>query len=485
MKGDGTALCFLWDTESYSERGDADAQEATRANAHGAVGVNALFNPLQITLAGRFLVSPEPWAAEKAVSAGCIVITPGGLLYQCARGGTTDASEPTWGGATVTDGTVTWTKRATQYECLRGVRDLFDDFFHAGILRLYLDDDRYIFAQCVGRNFPGWDGLETSLEWDATFSCFDPRKWGEAENSEGSTVAPATALWTSNTPYTAADTVLFPSDSARKYECAVSGRSGPAGPVTPWSAPVWAANRDYGLGDYCRPGIANGLRYRCTRAGTSGSTPPTWPVTGTVDDPDAGGCQWTAEAVFADDNAPEWQALTAYPSGAVMRPDPPTGWLYVCTRAGTSGATMPTLPETEGATVDDPDAGGCRWTAKKAAEWEYADLATQRTVTLTVEYAGNAPGEPTIRLTVPAAALDIAVANLDTAQEFVIRGTPDAAGDLDIDCAEGMVTLGGADAMHLFDGEFLTLAPGTNRIRAQWNEPGPTVVQALWRERWW
>lgn len=58
---------------------------------------------------------------------------------------------------------------------------------------------------------------------------------------------------------------------------------------------------------------------------------------------------------------PTWQAGTAYSLGAYRSPTSPTGVLYKCTTAGTSGASEPTWTTTLGATVSD---GTAVWTAE-------------------------------------------------------------------------------------------------------------------------
>jgi len=44
------------------------------------------------------------------------------------------------------------------------------------------------------------------------------------------------------------------------------------------TAPAWAPNTAYSLGDKITPTTKNGNVYECTTAGTSGSTEPTWPT---------------------------------------------------------------------------------------------------------------------------------------------------------------------------------------------------------------
>ncbi len=52
-------------------------------------------------------------------------------------------------------------------------------------------------------------------------------------------------------------------------------------------------------------------------------------------------------------SAPTWAASTAYSVGDVVIPTTTNGHMYVCTAGGTSGASEPTWPTTDGATVTD------------------------------------------------------------------------------------------------------------------------------------
>lgn len=54
-----------------------------------------------------------------------------------------------------------------------------------------------------------------------------------------------------------------------------------------------------------------------------------------------------------------WTASTAYTVGQTIVPTSPNGRLYQCTTAGTSAATQPTWPTTDGGTVTD---GTAVWT---------------------------------------------------------------------------------------------------------------------------
>lgn len=91
--------------EAQSVKPDRHYQLGTSSNnLTGARGISAL----------SFSVTATTWAATTAKVAGNLVqpVTTPLYAYRCTTAGTTGSSEPTWPttvGATVTDGTVTWT----------------------------------------------------------------------------------------------------------------------------------------------------------------------------------------------------------------------------------------------------------------------------------------------------------------------------------------------------------------------------------------
>ena len=66
-----------------------------------------------------------------------------------------------------------------------------------------------------------------------------------------------------------------------------------------------------------------------------------------------------------------WAASTAYALNDVVHPTTLNGYVYECTRAGTSGSAEPAWPTTPGSTVDDPDTSGAQWTCRAVT----ADIA--------------------------------------------------------------------------------------------------------------
>jgi flagellar hook protein FlgE len=62
-------------------------------------------------------------------------------------------------------------------------------------------------------------------------------------------------------------------------------------------------------------------------------------------------------------NPSAWNSATAYTLGETVVPNPPNGYMYTCTTAGTSGASAPTFPTGSSATVTD---GTAVWTEQSA-----------------------------------------------------------------------------------------------------------------------
>lgn len=74
-----------------------------------------------------------------------------------------------------------------------------------------------------------------------------------------------------------------------------------------------------------------------------------------------------------------WATSTSYNVGDFASPSPSVigSWCYQCTRAGTSGDTEPIWPQTEAATVEDPDSNGVQWTAVACDVQHISDVPTE------------------------------------------------------------------------------------------------------------
>jgi len=83
-------------------------------------------------------------------------------------------------------------------------------------------------------------------------------------------------------------------------------------------------------------------------------------ITDTGDGSDAR-LRWGKQHTLLGDTA--WVASTAYALGDIVIPTTNNGFWYECTTAGTSGASEPTWPTTEGQTVTD---GTAVWTCRKS-----------------------------------------------------------------------------------------------------------------------
>lgn len=106
-------------------------------------------------------------------------------------------------------------------------------------------------------------------------------------------------------------------------------------------AGAWQASHAYSVGTVIVPSLGNTTHsYICSVAGTSGSTPPTWVTNGGATAADG------TNTIWIDLNgAHTWAASHAYSLGDVVQATVDGyQYNYVCTTAGTSGATHPTWP---------------------------------------------------------------------------------------------------------------------------------------------
>jgi hypothetical protein len=115
-----------------------------------------------------------------------------------------------------------------------------------------------------------------------------------------------------------------------------------------------------------------------------------------------------------------------------------------------------------------------------------AIAASPTVVTLTA--GGNAPALPQWSLTVGgsgAVALAATVTNQTTGEAFILSGSVTGGTVLVIDSLNETVTIGGADNMLLFDGNFPKLAVGANSIQVAYSSGTITNLGATWSNRWY
>ena len=127
----------------------------------------------------------------------------------------------------------------------------------------------------------------------------------------------------------------------------------------------WAATTVYTVGNIRRPltvpAVGNERCYVCTTPGTSGSTEPVWTFTRGAIQPIDGTAHWqeaTGLAALNGDstNTQNWAAAravaTAVTLGALIK-NGAANTYFICTTAGTMGASEPTWNTTAGATTAD------------------------------------------------------------------------------------------------------------------------------------
>jgi hypothetical protein len=111
----------------------------------------------------------------------------------------------------------------------------------------------------------------------------------------------------------------------------------------------------------------------------------------------------TNTETVANSWATTWAATTAFNAGDIIRPATGNGFLYVCVAAGTTGASTPTFPTVQGATVVD---SGATWSclgesitvwSSAAAQWTSATFSARYGV-IYDSNTGTASTEPLIAL---------------------------------------------------------------------------------------
>jgi len=161
----------------------------------------------------------------------------------------------------------------------------------------------------------------------------------------GATVVDGTGTWTNlgEKPYALWDAAF---DELQTDLYGLRGRSY-ADRIGSVGGHTWTATMAYDAGIVV-PTTRNGHAYTAETAGTSGASQPTWPTTGgTVTD---GSVVWRDMGAY-------WTATAAKALGDLIYPY--TGRVYVCTTAGTTGASEPSWSVGQTATITD---GSVVWT---------------------------------------------------------------------------------------------------------------------------
>jgi hypothetical protein len=249
------------------------------------------------------------WQANTAFVTGAFVrplTNNTGLLYIATVPGTSGGAEPTWGaaGTPVTDGGVTWVGATS------------------------LDLNNYPFA---GNLFPDPDTNATYPDINSTFLAYD-------------------ALVPNPATPTLPTRVMIPSFHRPQYlrNATAAGAAGANNvPVTNWYTDPLTASRVLfpHVEHAC---IDNNGNIQAATITVNGNTYNTQRFV-TFTHPDT------------SSTAPAWGAGTAYTVGQIVQPSPASAANtsnFLCTQAGTSGATQPIWPTATGGTVTD---GGAIW----------------------------------------------------------------------------------------------------------------------------
>ena len=97
-------------------------------------------------------------------------------------------------------------------------------------------------------------------------------------------------------------------------------------------------------------------------------------------------------------NPSTWSSATAYTAGQTIVPNPANGDMYVCTTAGTSGATAPTFPTGAGATVADGAAITGAFSSNGAGGAPFTGGVTATDATGTLEMAAQPAAASTVKV---------------------------------------------------------------------------------------
>jgi prepilin-type N-terminal cleavage/methylation domain-containing protein len=293
--------------------------------------------------------------------------------YICTTAGTSGGTQPTWPtttGATVNDGaTLVWTEIATGNAAVTGSTWALTTPLggSSGSMSYKLQLTPSVLPSEQPRSMP------QNVAIDLRTSVL-PTTWQ----------LPPTANSTFDILFSPAGSIVGPVAASGRVHLVLADISDTATEVLTsglsnrfqLNAP-WQPSTPYVVGNVVVPNPSSFIGLRCTVAGTSGAAAaqPAWPTqpNQTVTD---GSVTWQsfvkkANTIISVATAtgrvtthpvcftPVWSPNSSYGLGALIQPNPANFLGYVCTTAGTSGATAPTWPTTSGGTVTD---GSVVWT---------------------------------------------------------------------------------------------------------------------------
>lgn len=133
-------------------------------------------------------------------------------------------------------------------------------------------------------------------------------------------------------------------------------------------------------------------------------------------------------------SAAAWAASTAYTVGQRVRPTTRNGHVYECTTGGTSAATQPTWPTTEGTTVTD---GTVVWTCRATGDIEFYEVTGTGYTAGGVALAGKTVTYTNATNVLKLDANDVQwAASTITARTAVVRKNTGAVGTSPVICSQ-------------------------------------------------
>jgi phage-related protein len=108
--------------------------------------------------------------------------------------------------------------------------------------------------------------------------------------------------------------------------------------------------------------------------------------------------------------------------------------------------------------------------------------------TFAVVTAGNAPSVPVLAITAEgsgAKTIAWTITNQTTGESFTLTGSVTGGDVITVDCLNHAAAIGGTDRMDLFDGQWLTLAVGSNTLEETTGAATISQIIVTRRDRWY